>query len=110
MPMTISSVAAGLTTFVESFAPKPATGLRWYLLQCAGRSDNGVREWLDRLAFENYYPMVREMRPVPRRKLTASQRRADMRIMRPQIVPFFPRYMFVRFDIGRDGWRSIFEF
>lgn len=84
--------------------------LRWYLLQCASKSDQYVRDWLDKLHFENYYPQVREMRPVPKRKLTASQRKAEMTIMRPQTVPFFPRYIFVRFDIGGGLWRDIFGF
>lgn len=84
--------------------------MRWYLLQCAAKSDKFVQGWLDDRGFQNYYPQVREMRPVPKRKLTASQRRADMTIMRPQTVPFFPRYIFVRFDITGGLWRDIFGF
>jgi transcriptional antiterminator NusG len=84
--------------------------MRWYLLQCAAKSDKRVQDWLKDRGFEAYYPQVREMRAVPKRKLTASQRRADMTIMRPQTVPFFPRYMFVRFDIEGGLWRDIFGF
>lgn len=83
---------------------------RWYLVQCAGKSDPYVLDWLGKLNFETYYPKVREMRPVPKRKLTQSQRTAVMQIMRPQVVPFFPRYVFVRFDIRSGVWRDIFAF
>jgi transcriptional antiterminator NusG len=83
---------------------------RWHLVQCAGKSDVYVLEWLKKLEFETYYPQVREMKPVPKRKLTQSQRKAEMRIMRPQVVPFLPRYVFVRFDLRRSAWRDIFGF
>lgn len=83
--------------------------VRWYVVQCAKRSDKAVCDWLDYLKFENYYPMVREMRPVPKRKLTKSQRDREMIIMRPQIIPFLPRYVFVRFDMLNGAWREIFE-
>jgi transcriptional antiterminator NusG len=84
--------------------------LRWYIVQCVGRSDIYVKEWLGKLKFETYYPLVREMRPVPKNRLSPSRRKAEMRIMRPQLVPFFPRYVLVRFDIQTQGWREIFKF
>ena len=30
--------------------------------------------------------------------------------MRPRLVPFMPRYVFVHFDMGKPGWREIFSF
>lgn len=117
--MAVTSVAKELAELAAEQATTRAramaavhlqSNLRWYLLQCAARSDKFVQEWLTDRGFESYYPQVREMRPVPKRKLTASQRRAEMTIMRPQTVPFFPRYMFVRFDIEGGLWRDIFGF
>lgn len=85
--------------------------MRWHVVHCIGRTDNAVLEWLhDRFEFETYYPAVREMRPVPRKKLSARQRGSGVVIMRPQVVPFFPRYVFVRFDMAKDNWREIFRF
>jgi transcription antitermination factor NusG len=109
--MALAQLAADQATERARRGDQPHSGdPRWYLVQCVHKSDPYVREWLGKLNFESYYPMVKEMRPVPKRKLTASQRKAEMRIMRPQVVPFFPRYIFVRFDIGRSGWRDIFGF
>lgn len=85
--------------------------MRWHVVHCIGRTDQAVLEWLhDRFRFETYYPTVREMRPLPLRKLSARQRASGVQIMRPQVVPFFPRYVFVRFDMARNNWREIFKF
>lgn len=85
--------------------------LRWHVVHCVGRTDTAVLEWLnDRFKFETYYPAVREMRPLPRKKLSARQRQSGVAIMRPQIVPFFPRYIFVRFNMGTPEWREMFKF
>lgn len=85
-------------------------GLSWHIVHCVGKQDGYVLDWLKKLHFESYYPGVREMRPVPRKQLSHSQRNSGVTIMRPRIVPFFPRYIFVRFDMGRHGWREIFRF
>lgn len=85
--------------------------MRWHVVHCVGKTDRYVIEWLtEKFKFEIYYPVVQEMRPVPRNKLSAKQRQSDIEIMRPQRVPFFPRYVFVRFDMGKDNWREIFKF
>src|SRR5262249_25769271 len=44
-------------------------------------------------------------------KLSRKQRAtAGLIVMRPVLAPLFPRYLFVRFDMGRDGWREIFDY
>lgn len=85
-------------------------GLSWHIVRCIGKSDLYVIDWLQKLELESYYPKVREMRPIPKKQLSHRQREAGMSIMKPQIVPFFPRYVFVQFDMGKDGWRDIFKF
>lgn len=85
-------------------------GLAWHIVHCVGKQDQYVLDWLSKLNFDSYYPGVREMRPVPKKQLSHNQRQSGVVIMRPRIVPFFPRYMFVRFDMGVHGWREIFKF
>lgn len=81
----------------------------WYIVHCVGTTDVRAIDLLDHLKFTHYYPHVREMRPVPRKRLSHKQRASGIAVMRPQIVPFFPRYIFVRFDMGKDGWREMFK-
>jgi transcriptional antiterminator NusG len=83
---------------------------RWYIVHSAGRSDGDVAKWLGKFKFETYYPSVREMRAVPRKRLSHKQRACGMSIMRPAVVPLFPRYLFVRFDMGKQDWRDVFKF
>lgn len=91
-----------------------SSAMQWYLVQCVGQSDGHVLNWLGKFNFETYYPMVREMRALPKNKMSHAQRSAvaagGLAIMRPSVVPFFPRYVFVSFDMGKHGWRDIFEF
>lgn len=85
-------------------------GLSWHIVRCLGKSDVYVINWLEKLKIETYYPKVRELRPVPKKALSHRQRESGVTIIKPQIVPFFPRYIFVHFDMGKDGWRKIFDF
>lgn len=81
----------------------------WHIARAVGRrSDREVNAALVNLGFATYYPRVLEMRPLTKRQMSARQRRAKIEISRPQLVPLFPRYLFVRFDMGRSGWRDIF--
>lgn len=91
--------------------PIKTTEKRWHVVHCVGKTDKYVIDWLtEKFNFEVYYPAVREMRPVPHKKLSAKQRKSNIEILRPAVVPFFPRYVFVRFDMDRDNWREIFKF
>lgn len=82
--------------------------LAWYIVHFVGKTDMHATDVLKRLDFELYYPNVREMRPLARKKLSRKQRQSGLPVMRPQLVPMFPRYCFVRFDMTRDGWREVF--
>ncbi len=81
----------------------------WHIVHFLGRSERQAIDFLRDRRIEVYYPMVREMRPVPRKELSKKQRASGIAIRRPKLVPLFPRYMFVRFDMGKDGWREIFD-
>jgi transcription termination/antitermination protein NusG len=88
-------------------------GNAWHIVRSVGRRDDQVLGWLKRMGVETYYPMVVEMRPVPRRRLSMSQRMASDRgvvVCKPQEGPLFPRYIFAKFDMGKSGWREAFKF
>ena len=100
-------------TCLESFArtAPEAHGPSWYAVHAANKSDAHVRYWLgpDQADFRTYYPLVREMRPVPRKRQSQKQRRSPFRAVEPILVPFFPRYWFVYFDPCNSAWRKAFE-
>lgn len=55
--------------------------------------------WLANLAergFEGYYPMISELKRVPRRELSHAQRTSSVDLMRHRVVPFLPGLVFVR--------------
>lgn len=93
----------------EELRRRSKTNARWHIVHCVGKSDRHVVDWLKRLELETYYPGVREMRAVPKKELSQKQRKSGVKVMRPQVVPLFPRYMFVRFDMGKNGWRDMFR-
>lgn len=84
-------------------------GPAWYLIRSVGRTDRQVLDWLKLREIETYYPLVRELRPVPQRKLSQAQRRAGIEIMRPHMVPLFPKYYFVRLSLDDDSWHEVFR-
>jgi transcription antitermination factor NusG len=48
--------------------------------------------------------------PVPKRQLTNSQRAEGTTIRRPQLIPVFSNYPFIRFDIRDPRGHALFEF
>lgn len=56
-----------------------------------------------------YYPMVREMRPVPKRELTESQRNSPFAKLKLVLMPLFPRYFFTQFSLMDEVWHDLFE-
>jgi transcription antitermination factor NusG len=81
----------------------------WHVVRAVGRSDREVSASLVEIGFAVYYPRILEMRPLAKRQMTPRQRNAGIEISRPQLVPLFPRYLFVLFDMGRSGWRDVFK-
>ena|SRR5215831_11783925 len=79
----------------------------WHLVQCVAR-DSHALEWLKRFEFPTYYPMVREMRRVPHRRLSRKQRKTNL-FAREIERPLLGRYVFVQFDFETDDWHAIFN-
>lgn len=68
----------------------------WFALRCIGDPVVRAIPHLQDFGFETYYPVVREMRAVPRRKLSHAQRSSGVDIMRPRNVPFLHGVVFAR--------------
>jgi transcription termination/antitermination protein NusG len=81
----------------------------WYIVRAVGKSDQAALDWLDRFEIESYYPKIIEMKRVPRKNLSAAQRKSAVEIRNPVSSPLFPRYIFARLGMARDGWREIFR-
>jgi transcription antitermination factor NusG len=84
---------------------------QWHLTQCVARDKHAI-EWLGRRGFETYYPMVREIRSVPRNKMSHKQRKlaqSGIQFSRTVERPLIGRYVFTRFDVAADDWRAIFD-
>lgn len=56
-----------------------------------------------------YYPHVRELRPVPKRRLTESKRNNPFAQLEPVLMPLFPRYFFAQFSLTDGLWHDLFE-
>lgn len=78
-------------------------------MQVNSGSEGAIAARLKRLRFGVYYPMLRVMRPKPRKLLSAAQRRAGAMVKRPVLEPLLPGYMLVQFDVGEDNWHEMFR-
>ena len=82
---------------------------RWLLGHCIGKPDTHVTAVLKRAHIEEYYPQIREFRPVPRKMLSQKQRAAGIVVKRPMLVPLLPRYRLLRVDVGRHDLEDILK-
>jgi transcription elongation factor/antiterminator RfaH len=73
---------------------KEQGGLRWYAVQCLAHREAAAASHLQNQGFTVF---------LPRRQKT----RRHARKLDTVLVPFFPGYLFVRFDSARAQWRSI---
>lgn len=87
-----------------------APGAKWYIVQCIRSTDQQALNAFERFKVETYYPTITQFRPLPRRRMSAAQRKSGVVIMQPQDAPVFPRYIFTRFDIQDRGWRQAFDY
>ena len=67
---------------------------RWYVVQTQPLGEARALANLTRQDFEAYLPRYKRERRHARRVDTV-------------VRPLFPRYLFVRLDLGRDRWRSV---
>jgi len=91
-------------------SPVEERGRHWHCARCvSAKGDERVLRWLSKFGVETYYPRLRIMRKVKMRDLTKKQRADGVVLVRPQLVPFLPRYVFVHMDPGRRDARDIFD-
>ena len=69
-------------------------GARWYVAETIAHKEGLALEHLQRQHFQGFCPRMRKLRRHARR-----QERV--------LVPLFPSYVFIRFDVDRQPWRSI---
>jgi transcription antitermination factor NusG len=73
----------------------PADPARWYCVQTDRLREGEVRDRLEDQGFGTFLPLVIAMRAV----------RPGVR--QATAIPAFPTYLFARFDVQADRWRSI---
>lgn len=88
---------------------RTSPGAKWYVVQCIRGTDTQALAAFDRFRIKTYYPRIVQLRPMPRRRMSASQRRAGITVQAPQEVALFPRYIFTHFDIKLEAWHDAFE-
>jgi transcriptional antiterminator RfaH len=69
-------------------------GERWYAVHTRPHREFGAQTQLAAQGFRTFLPLHRKTARHARRLRTVS-------------APFFPRYLFVALDLGRDRWRSV---
>jgi transcriptional antiterminator NusG len=84
-------------------------GVAWYLLQARSNAENALREFLKRYGYEVYYPKALLLRQVPKAQLSRAQRAQGDVVRRPTLVPLFPSYPFIRFDIADYHAHALFD-
>jgi transcriptional antiterminator NusG len=82
---------------------------RWHLVQVSDGFGISAIDWLKRVQIDVYRPLIRTMKPVPRKKLSRAQRNRALPPMREKITPFFPGYAFLALDQAGERWREIFK-
>ncbi|MDI1265610.1 MAG: transcription termination/antitermination protein NusG [bacterium] len=90
-------------------AARDAAGPKWYLVQCVRATDQQAIDAFARFKIETYHPKILQLKPLPRRRMSAAQRQGGISIQVPTEVPLFPRYIFANFDIHHDKWHDAFE-
>lgn len=85
-------------------------GLAWYLLQIKSGAEPKVADFLRPFGYEVYYPKTTVLRKVPRRELTPSQRKDGAVVRKPRLVPIFPGYPYIRFDLEDSRCHDLFDF
>jgi transcriptional antiterminator NusG len=99
-----------IVDYVDVKKPARAAAKKaWHLVQVSGDLDRDRIEFLRGLRIEFYRPLLRTLQPVPRNKLSHSQRRSAIKQVREKIEPFFPGYAFVDYSDAGDKWREIFQ-
>jgi len=74
--------------------PTLVIGERWYVVQTLPRREASAQMQLEAQGFRTFLPRYAKTVRHARKLMTVS-------------APFFPRYLFVALDLGRNRWRSV---
>lgn len=80
----------------------------WHLVTTPGGEARACTRLGDQ-GVDFYCPMIRTMRPVPRRKLKLAARNSPIVPMEEKLVPFLRSYLLVRLDLTKGLWRELFD-
>lgn len=92
--MRTATVTQELAAAGSSGNAEGVNTLRWYVVETQPCKEGLAVENLTRQAFRGFCPRFRKLRRHARRRETI-------------LAPLFPGYVFVRFDVDRQPWRSI---
>jgi transcriptional antiterminator NusG len=84
-------------------------GPKWFIVQCIRGTDQQALNAFDRFRIKTYYPKIMQLKPLPRRRMSASQRISGMRVMAPIEAALFPRYVFINFDPQTENLHGVFD-
>lgn len=87
-------IEASVLKAISSVDPGSAPSPRWYVGHTLPCREKLARTHLERQGFETFLPQLLTKRSHARKILATTS-------------PLFPRYIFIRLDLGRDRWRSI---
>jgi len=70
----------------------------WFMARRVRGTDAYALSILARYGVPSYYPKIVELRPMPQRRLSHSQRASGIHIQRPVQAPMFPGYVLVQIE------------
>jgi len=79
---------------VNKVKKNPNSSTEWFVVYTKARHEDVALQNLERQGFEVYLPLVETLK-----------RKKGLQVS--VITPFFPRYLFVRFDCSADDWGPI---
>ena len=92
---------------LDGRARRPIGDPKWYLFQRLRGSDQQAIDAFERCDIEHFYPFILELKPLPRRQMSSSQRKSGQRVMVPRKTALFPGYLFGRLDLDAVNWHRI---
>jgi transcriptional antiterminator NusG len=92
-----------------TFPMSGVAGARWHVAFSVNPSDARMVQGLRNAGYEVCYTQVRELKDIPKRKLTASKRNALLPSKVTVLRPLWPRYPFVRFSLDDGQWPALFK-
>ncbi|MEZ5785674.1 MAG: hypothetical protein R3D62_04125 [Xanthobacteraceae bacterium] len=93
-PNRCSGETAPIEAFSQNFASARVPvvtdfDLFWHVARNVGECERRVRECLRRANYEVYFPLIRELRPAPKRQLSHAQRASGLPLMREVLAACF---------------------